>query len=169
MILRFPHPPRKSWRCKIPFTHYPKLSSNVIFAWVWPRPPAKDNFFGQPRFDDLNLAVGPLKNGESLFAYHEAQNFTKIYGSVFADQPLEVTFSFSNDEVDKNGDYVTDETLPSLSFDAEALKMAYDPAKQSATGKYLVILYGRWLRVEVKNVGKAPTEIMRVIARGSVF
>ncbi len=82
---------------------------------------------------------------------------------------MEVTFSFSNDEVAEDGHYVTDENMSKLHYDAEALKIAYEPKKQSATGKYLVTIYGRWLRIDVKNVGDKPTEWMRVFVRGSVF
>lgn len=102
-------------------------------------------------------------------SYHDAQPFTRFMGSIAADQRLEVTFTFANDEVDARGDYVTDETISTLNYDAEALKQLYDPGKQAATGKYFVTIFGRWLRVEVKNVGDKPTEKLRVYVRGSVF
>lgn len=152
----------------MPFTHYPKLVANVIFAWVQPPPPDKKNFLNQPRFKKLNRFREPLPPKKSVVAYHEAQNFTRFYGSIYADQPLEVTFSFSNDEVDDDGNWVTDNNLPSLHYDAEALKKAFDP-KKSGQGGFLVTIYGRWLKVEVTNVGDKPTEKMRVIVRGSVF
>jgi len=153
----------------MPFTHYPKLEANVIFAWVSPAPPAKPNFLNHPKFSSLNLAKEPIPAGQSAIAYHSAQNFTRFYGSIACDQPLEVTFSFSNDEVSADGDWVNDENMETLNYDAEALKLAYDPLKQAATGKYLVTIYGRWLRVEVKNVGTRPTGKIRVFVRGSVF
>ena len=115
------------------------------------------------------MLEGPLEPGKSVVAYHSAQNFTRFYGSLACDQSLEVCFTFSNDEVTAEGDWVTDENMKTLNYDAEALKQAYEPAKQSATGKYLVTIYGRWLRVEVKNVGSKPTSWMRVYVRGSVF
>lgn len=80
-----------------------------------------------------------------------------------------MTFTFSNEEVDESGASVSDETIGSLHYDAEALKQLYDPAKQAATSKYFVTIFGRWLRVEVKNVGKQATEKLRVFVRGSVF
>lgn len=135
---------------------------------MWPRPPAKPNFLNQPEFDRLNRMEAPLEPGKSFVGYHEAQNFTRFYGSIASDQPLEVTFSFSNDEVADDGTHVTDANLPGLHYDAEALKKAYDPAKPGQGG-YLVTIYGRWLKVEVKNVGKAATQMMRVVVRGSVF
>ncbi len=153
----------------MPFTHYPKLAANVIFAWVQPAPPDQPGFLNQRRFKHFNRFEEPLQAGKTVVAYHEAQNFTRFYGSVASDQPLEVTFSFSNDEVAPDGTHVTDENLPTLSYDAEALKQAYDPAKQSQTGKFLVTIFGRWLRVEVKNVGAKPTSLLRVYVRGSVF
>jgi hypothetical protein len=153
----------------MPFTHYPKLDANVIFAWVWPKPADKPNFLGRPRFGRYNLITEPLEAGKSVTGFHSAQNFTRFYGSIACDQPLEVTFSFSNDEVAEDGHWVTDASLPALHYDAEALKQAYDPQKQAATGKYLVTIYGRWLRVDVKNVGKQPASTMRVFVRGSVF
>lgn len=138
-------------------------------AWVWPRPPAKPNFLTHPPFDSLNRMTAPLKPGEVFTAYHAAGNFTRFYGSIACDQSLETSFIFSNDEVSSDGHWVTDETLPMLHYDAEAMKLAFDPNKPSATGKFLVTIYGRWLKVEVKNTGKAPTEWMRVYVRGSVF
>lgn len=153
----------------MPFTHYPKLDANVIFAWVWPRPPDKPNFLNHPRFDRLNRADDMLDPGETFLAFHSAQNFTRFYGTLFCDQPLEFTISFSNDEVTDEGDWVTDDNIHALHYDGEALRQAYDPTKQAATGKYLATIYGRWLRVEIKNVGKATTEKMRVYVRGSVF
>lgn len=151
------------------FTHYPKTDTNVIFAWVSPAPPDKPNFLNHPKFSTLNLLKAPIEPGKSVVAYHSAQNFTRFYGSLACDQPLEVCFTFSNDEVTEDGDWVTDENMKTLNYDAEALKQAYDPSKQAATGKYLVTIYGRWLRVEVKNVGSKPTSWMRVYVRGSVF
>ncbi len=151
------------------FTHYPKLVRNVLLCWVQPPPPDKPNFLGQPRFRTLNLFASPLEPQQSYVAHHDAQNFTRLYGSVFCDQPLEVVLSFSNDEVAPDGDWVQDENLKHLHYDAEALRQAYDPRKQAATGKFFATIYGRWLRMEVKNVGQAPTRQTRVFLRGSVF
>lgn len=153
----------------MPFTHYPKLADGLIFAWRLPAPPDKPGFLNQRRFSRANRAVEELAPGKSWVAYHEAQNFTRFLGSIQADQPLETTFVFSNDDVTDEGDVVTDENIHTLHYDAEALRQAYDPAKQSATGKYLVTIYGRWLRVEVKNVGTGPVKNARVYVRGSVF
>ncbi len=111
----------------------------------------------------------PIEPGKSVVAYQDAQNFTRFYGSIACDQPLEVTFSFSNEEVDGLGEPVSDETIAHLHYDAEALKQLYDPTKQGPSGKYFVTIFGRWLRVEVKNVGKATTQNLRVFVRGSVF
>ena len=86
-----------------------------------------------------------------------------------SDQLLEMTLSFSNEETDVAGNYVTDENIMTLHYDAEGLKQAYEPVKQAATGKYLCMIFGRYLRVEVKNVGSKPTSELRVFVRGSVF
>lgn len=153
----------------MPFTHYPKLSANVIFAWVQPAPPDEPNFLNMPRFSRLNRFTKPLEPGQVLVGYQEAQNFTRFYGSIACDQPLEVVFTFSNDEVAPDGQWVTDDNIHKLNYDAEALKQIYDPSKQAQTGKYFVTIYGRWLRVEVKPTGKVPTEFLRVFVRGSVF
>ena len=153
----------------MPFTHYPKNAFNLIFAWVQPAPPDKAPFFGQPRFSTLNLFDRPLGPGDAVAAYHDAQPFTRFYGSVASDQPLEMTLSFSNEETDAEGDYVTDRNIMSLNFDAEALKQMYEPNKQGPTGKYFCTIFGRYFRVQVKNVGQAPTKFMRVFVRGSVF
>lgn len=153
----------------MPFTHYPKLTWNLLAAWVQPAPPRKPGFLGQPAFADLNRFAEPLKPGDTVVSYHDAQPFTRFMGSIAADQKLEVTFTFANDEVDDAGDFVTDESISKLHYDAEALKQLYDPAKQGASGKYFVTIFGRWLRVEVKNGGDKPTETLRVYVRGSVF
>lgn len=153
----------------MPFTHYPKLTHNLLVAWVQPRPPDGAPFMGQPSFAELNLFDKPLDPGKTWVAHHDAQPFTRFYGSIASDQKLEVTFSFSNDEVGPDGCFVTDESMPRLNYDAEALKQLYDPDKQGATAKYFVTIFGRWLRVEVRNVGKKPTELARVYVRGSVF
>jgi len=101
--------------------------------------------------------------------YQDAQNFTRFYGTIASDQPLEVTFSFSNEETASDGKFVTDENIQTLNYDGEALRQLYDPAKQGATGKYFVMIYGRWMRVEIKNTGTKPTQMLRVFVRGSVF
>lgn len=153
----------------MPYTHYPKNSFNLIFAWVQPAPPDQPPFFGQPRFATLNRFTAPLQVGQVVEAYHDAQPFTRFYGSVAADQPLEVALAFSNEETDAQGCYITDANIASLHFDAEALRQAYDPTKQGATGKWFATIFGRYLRVTVKNIGTAPTEALRVFVRGSVF
>lgn len=153
----------------MPFTHYPKQDANVIFAWVWPRPPDRPNFMNHPRFSKTNRMFEPLAPGAMISGYHSAQNFTRFMGSVACDQSLEVTTSFSNDEVAADGHWVTDESMPLLNYDAEALRQVYDPARQAATGKMMITIFGRWMRVQIKNTGNEPTEFMRVYVRGSVF
>ena len=153
----------------MPFTHYPKNSFNLIFAWVQPIPPDQEPFFGQPRFSSLNRFENPLEPGQVVAAYHDAQPFTRFYGSVASDQPLEMTLSFSNEETAADGRYVTDDNIASLNFDAEALKQMYEPTKQGPAGKYICTICGRYFRVQLKNVGQKPTEFLRVFVRGSVF
>lgn len=153
----------------MPFTHYPKNSFNLIFAWVQPPPPDRDPFFGQPRFSRLNRFKDPIEPGQVVSAFHDAQPFTRFYGSLASDQPLEMTLSFSNEETAADGHWVTDENIATLHFDAEGLKQAYEPTKQAQTSKWFCTIYGRYLQVAVKNVGKSPTEMLRVFCRGSVF
>lgn len=153
----------------MPFTHYPKLAANVIFAWVQPAPEDRPNFLNMPRFSALNRFKQPLKPGDIVVGYQDAQNFTRFYGSIASNQKLEVTFTFSNDEVASDGHWVSDDNITTLNYDAEALRQLYDPAKTGASGKYFVTIFGRWLRVEVKNTGDGPTDFLRVFVRGSVF
>lgn len=115
------------------------------------------------------MAKEPLQPGETATAYHEALNFTRFMGSFASDQPLKVTLAFSNDDCTDAGDPICDENLPLLNYDAIEGVKEYDPAKQQATGKFFTIIYGRWLRVTVQNLGKEPTKFMRVYVRGSVF
>lgn len=158
----------------IPFSHYPKIVNNIVFAWVQPTPPDVDakkglpNFLGG-RFSDLNRFKKPISPGESVVGYHDAQPFTRFYGSVFSSVSLELILAFSNDEVAHDGNWVTDDNIGELHYDAEALRLLYDPAKQSQTGKFFVTIYGRFLRVEIKNVGETSTTELRAVVRGSVF
>ena len=153
----------------MPYAHYPKTIENLLFAWVWPRPPRKRGFLGSPSFAKRNLAKAKLKAGEEVVAYHDATSFTRIFGSIACDQPLEVTVDFANDECDDEGNPVSDANIAKLHYDAQALKQAYDPDKQAATGKYFTMIFGRWLRVTVKNTGSKDAKLLRVFARGSVF
>lgn len=158
----------------MPFSHYPKTVGNVVLAWVQPAPPdvepdaGRPDFIGQP-FSELNSFKEPIEPGASVVGYHDAQPFTRFYGTVASDQPLEVIISFSNDEVDADGHWVTDDNVDTLNYDGEALRLAYDPDKPAQSGKFFVTIYGRFLRVVVKNVGDHPTEELRVYVRGSVF
>jgi hypothetical protein len=175
----------------VPLTHYPKNSDNLVFAWVQPKPPdvsvsasssigfsvdgapgeeviAGPDFLGRP-FSEINRFEEPIGPDDLVVGYHDAQPFTRFYGTIACDQPLEVTISFSNDEVSPDGRVVRDDNVHALHYDGEALRQQYDPKKQGPTGKFFVTIYGRFLRVEVKNIGTSPTEELRVFVRGSVF
>jgi hypothetical protein len=156
------------------FTHYPKTVKNVVLAWVQPPPPdvareaGRPDFLGRP-FSELNRFREPVGPGGGVVGYHDAQPFTRFYGSVACSASLEVTISFSNDEVAPDGHWVTDDNISALHYDAEALKQLYDPQKAQQTSRFFVTIFGRWLRVGIKNVSETPTEFMRVFVRGSVF
>lgn len=158
----------------IPFSHYPKTVNNLVFAWVQPAPPDVElerglpNFLGG-KFSELNLFKEPIGPGQAAVGYHDAQPFTRFYGSVASNVALELTIMFSNDEVAADGRPVSDDNIGSLNYDAEALRLLYDPKKQGATGKFFCTIFGRFLRVEIKNTGDAPTEVIRAYVRGSVF
>jgi hypothetical protein len=158
----------------MPFSHYPKTVGNIVSAWVQPSPPdmvpekTRPDFLGRP-FSEMNRFREPIAPGAVVVGYHDAQPFTRFYGSIFADQPLTVTLSFSNDEVAADGHWITDDNIHELHYDAEALRQIYDPQKQGPTGKFFCTIFGRFLRVEVKNTGDAPTKELRVVVRGSVF
>jgi hypothetical protein len=185
----------------MPFTHYPKLDSNTWCSVLW---------YGDG--DRRNTLAAPLGVGESVAVYASAQNFTRFLGSVACDQPLEVTFAFSNEErvpvtawtavggnpavlIEQGGRYrqdqrpvldsklpadireyypadqlglreITDEDLPDLHYDAVAQVMKYQPG---GDGKYLVTIYGAWLRVQVTNKGDGAPTFLRLFCRGSVF
>jgi hypothetical protein len=158
----------------VPLTHYPKTVENLVFAWVQPRPPdvrpkkGLPDFLGRP-FSELNRFKKALAPGESVVGYHDAQPFTRFYGSFASEQSLEITLSFSNDEVTSDGHWVTDGNIDTLNYDAEALRQIYDPKKASVTGRFFVTIFGRWLRVQVRNLGEGSTETLRIYVRGSVF
>jgi hypothetical protein len=144
-----------------------------VFAWVQPAPPTVappkgyPDFLGRP-FSEMNQFKESIAIGASVVAYHDALPFTRFYGTLFSDQPLEFTILFSNDEVAADGHPVNDSNIATLNYDGEAVQQLYDPKKQS-TGKYFSMIFGHWIRVEIKNVGEKPTEKLRVYVRGSVF
>jgi hypothetical protein len=146
----------------------------LVFAWVQPPPPDVDpedgvpDFLGRP-FSELNLFEEPIAAGKSIVAYHDAQPFTRFYGSIACDQSLEISLSFSNDLVDADGRVVCDENLPDLNYDAVGTRQVYDPKKQDQTGKIFSMIFGHWIRVEVKNVGDKEPAFLRFYICGSVF
>ena len=156
------------------YTHYPKNTDNLVFAWVQPKPPdvpvpeGVPDFLGRP-YSEMNLFRDPIGPNESVVAFHDAQPFTRFYGTIASDQPLEVSLAFSNEDVDSEGQVVGDGNVDKLHYDGEGLRQLYDPQKQGASGKFFGTIYGRFLRVEVKNVGTEPTKKLRVYVRGSVF
>jgi hypothetical protein len=158
----------------VPLTHYPKITNSIALAWVQPPPPdvpSKEglpNFLGRP-FSEMNLFQEPIAPGASVVGYHDAQPFTRFYGSVASDVALEVVISFSNDEVAADGHWITDDNIAELHYDAHGLRQLYDPKKQEQTGKLFTIIAGRWVRVEIKNIGDRATNMLRAIVRGSVF
>lgn len=145
-----------------------------MFAWVQPAPPDVSgdhegpDFLGRP-FSEMNRFQEPIGPGQVVVGYHDAQPFTRFYGTIYCTQPLEVSLSFSNDEVAADGRVVSDDNIDKLHYDGEALRQIYDPQKQGPTGKFFVTIYGRFLRVEIKNTGDAPTKELRTYVRGSVF
>jgi hypothetical protein len=153
----------------MPLTHYPKVVNATVMAWVQPAPPDGKLFHSQPKFSELNRFREPIEPGKMVVGYHDGISFTRFFGSFFCDQPLLIVASFSNDEVDEQGNYITDETMPALHYDAEALRHVYDPTKQGPTGKAFFVIFGRWVRVAVTNTGTAPTKATRIYIRGSVF
>jgi hypothetical protein len=150
----------------MPQTHYPKTENNIICAWVWPRPPVMPPFkASMPNFAATNLADRALAAGNTFVAHHSALGCTRLYTSFAADQPLEISFEFSNDEIGPDGSWVTDATLPLLNWDVLDAK-TYKVGDHK--GNWILIL-GRWLRVTVKNTGTKSIKEMRVYCRGSVF
>lgn len=158
----------------MPFTHYPKTSDNLVLVWVQPPPsdvsaPSEiPNFLGR-LFSEMNSFEEAITPNASVVGYHDAQPFTRFYGTLACDQPLEFSILFSNDEVGPDGRVVRDDNIHELHYDGEALRQLYDPKKQASTGKFFVTIYGRFLRVEIKNLGSAPTSELRATVRGSVF
>jgi hypothetical protein len=157
----------------MPFSHYPKTVGNIVFAWVQPKPPevaleqGRPNFLGMP-FVELNRFEKALEPGKSFGGHHDAQPFTRFYGSIACDQPLDVSLAFSNDEVDEKGILVNDDNIGMLHYDAIGARQIYDPTKQE-TGKIFTMIFGRWIRVEVKNIGDKEPTFTRLFIRGSVF
>ena len=155
------------------FSHYPKITANVVLAWVQPPPPdvppkpGLPNFLGRP-FSELNLFREPIAPGASVVGYHDAQPFTRFYGSVACNVAVELVISFSNDEVAADGHWITDDNIKTLHYDALGLRQLCDPAKPDSK-RFFSMIFGRWIRVELKNVGDHATTELRAITRGSVF
>lgn len=158
----------------MPFSHYPKTVWNIVFACVQPPPPdvwpekGKPNFLGRP-FSERNRFLEPLAAGSSIFGYHDAQPFTRFQGSIACDVPLDVSLWFSNDEVDKEGHPINDRNISALNYDAFGARQLYDPTKQEQTGRIFSMIFGRWIRIEVKNIGEEAPTLLRLYIRGSVF
>ena len=158
----------------MPYSHYPKTVGNIVLAWVQPAPPdvlpekGVPDFVGGP-FSEINRWRAPLAPGESVVGYHDAQPFTRFIGSLVCDQRLSLQISFSNDEVDAAGHWVTDDNIDKLNYGVHALRQDYDPVQQALSGRFFVTIMGRWLKVEAKNLGNISTETLQLYVRGSVF
>jgi len=158
----------------MPFSHYPKTVGNIVFAWVQPAPPnvepekGRPNFLGRP-FSELNRFDKVIEPGGSVVGYHDAQPFTRFYGSIACDQSLSVSLTFSNDEVAADGHLVDDSNIGALYYDALGVRQLYDPTKHEQTSKIFSMIFGRWIRVEIKNVGAKEPTFLRCYVRGSVF
>lgn len=156
------------------FTHYPKTVRNIVFAWVQPAPPdvepkkGRPNFLGG-KFSARNRFEKALDPSNAVVGYHDAQPFTRFYGSVACDQPLDVSLTFSNDEVDAKGNPVNDDNFGDLHYDVQGARLLYDPMKQEQTSKIFSMIFGRWIRIEAKNMGDAAPTFLRLYIRGSVF
>lgn len=157
------------------FTHYPKTEYNLIMSWVFPKPKelprvarhgAPENLMPVP---SANLLFKKLDANQAVIGCHSAQNFTRFYGSILADVPIQMLFDFSNDDFNVNGQHPVDKDLPELNYDANALIHSYDPEKPQMGSKFLVTIYGKWLRVTLKSLSDKPSEVLRVHVRGSVF
>lgn len=49
--------------------------------------------------DPRNTIVAPLAPGKSVSIFGSAVNFTRYFGTTYSDQPIEIVFAFSNEEV----------------------------------------------------------------------
>lgn len=154
----------------MPFSHYPKEPAPYLGAWIFPVPPEppvdEDNFTDEPPVSEYNLIKGDTDLATPPVLYHDAMPFTRFLGTIDADVPLTVEFSFSNEGRGPDGRLVDDEALPKLNY-RPVSTCRFDP-KTPESGKMLVTIYGRWLRVAVRHGGTPPTR-MAVHLLGSVF
>lgn len=142
----------------MPFTHYPKLEENTFLAACWygkddPRSATLDVFGSQ-------ALKSPPAPGKEILLHGCAQNFTRFYSTLHADQPVKVTYAFSNEDrvlvprpdppnpspahdkrlpekirkyypIDVRGRReITDEDLPGLNYDGVAMVQNYKPASE---------------------------------------
>lgn len=157
------------------FTHYPKNYNNLVLAWVYPDiQPLNPVTYTHGKRTKVrphwNNLTSPLEVGKTVNFYHDARNFTRFFGSVFADVPLVVNISFSNDEFHVSGSHPTDELLPELNYDADSLTVKYDPDNPVAS-KIISMINGNWIKVSIKRTGDASVSCnnLRIFLRGSVF
>lgn len=149
------------------FSHYPRLENDIVVAAHYPAPPDRPNFKSLPRLSHRNLLDKPLEPGEALVACHSASNFTRFIASLACDAPLTFAAYFSNDEVAPDGHWVQDRNIASLNWDVVALEKKYTPGEKHH-GIWF-IKHGKWLKVEVRNVGEHPTGFLRCYVRGSTL
>ncbi len=126
------------------------------------------DFLGRP-FSELNRFKDPIRPGASVVGHHDAQPFTRFYGSICADAKLDVTLMFSNDEVSSDGRVVRDDNIVELNYDVLGVRQLYDPTKHEQSSKIFSLIFGRWIRIEIKNVGDREPTFLRIFIRGSVF
>lgn len=151
------------------FSHYPKTSDNLVFAWRWPQPPIHPPFPGFRPFSEVNRADGNLDPEHEWVAYADAIGFTRLFFSVKSDQKLLVSLDFSDQETDAYGLRVSDDNISKLDYYVLAKEHHYDPENHRRTCKFFEIAQGRWMRLAIRNVSETPISRIDAYLRGSVF
>ena len=147
------------------FSHFPRLENDGVVLIHWPCPPDLPNFKSLPRLAPRNKIKEPLAPGKSIVVCHSAANFTRFIASIASDQPMQFTAKFSLDEVAPDGSYVSDKNIADLNWDVTTDSRKYTPGEVHK-GVWL-IRAGKWMRVEVTNLGDKPAEALRVYVRGT--
>jgi len=176
----------------MPFTHYPKLEENLFLFATWygkgdPRNSIQSpldvgggvNLYGCAQnftrfygtiYCDQPLAVEfDFGNEDVVPAFNPA---TLPDGSVVdMGLPDDVRPYFPVGKL-TGLRAITDEDLLRINYDGKALVTNYQPAVSPGApigDKFLVTIYGRWMRVCIANKGDKPVSSMRVFVRASVF
>lgn len=150
------------------FSHYPRQPGNIVFSAVYPVPPDRPNFKTLPALSESNLVKFgmTLKEGTELVGRAQAIDLSTFMGSLASDATIACGIYFSNDEVDPEGNFIIDASLPLVHWDVVEKEWVYEPGKSPQKMIY-ILTGGRWIKVSLKF--KTRPTFVRFYLRGKTF